>query len=532
MERGNHFSIVRYLPALVLATLAVAGLSFFVSLTRAAGEPTLLITLDDVALTSGDTALVTFTFSAVPGGFSDADVDLSDAKGTLSPVTPSPDARIWTATFTPTAGVKDASNTITVGMAWFSASDGSTPLDIAVSPSFSISTVPHGSSSCPPTPTVTIVSPNGGETFALGSDVDVLWTMDGCQVMSLSLLLSLDGGATFGVVGSSNLPTSGYYRWSVLSAPSPVSLLQVQLIGPGGEVLASDATDAPFMIESIAPPAGGGTASPPAPPTPAPASPPSIDPVPPPASTNVVPAKPTSAPTPTPAPSAPPAKTFPGPSAPPVPNIPTPLLKETPASATPTPSTDTPMNDLEQNIPATDTTAAPVSVESVQGAVDTVSGFVPPAFGTAFSFLLGALAMFGVMLGAQQVMARARTTSPKRCVHCQGTGKEPEKKKAAETCSDCNGTGQVEDEDEPSTECPHCKGEGEDPCHRCKGSGKDASGQECPACKGGGKTLTGKQDEDGEGEVADCEICHGEGEVSSTIKKMIPCDKCGGTGKV
>jgi DnaJ-class molecular chaperone len=75
-------------------------------------------------------------------------------------------------------------------------------------------------------------------------------------------------------------------------------------------------------------------------------------------------------------------------------------------------------------------------------------------------------------------------------------------------------------------------GEGEDPCHRCKGTGKEASGQECAACKGGGKTLTGKQDKDGEDVVADCEICDGEGEVSATIKRMVACDTCSGSGKV
>ncbi|OGL73676.1 hypothetical protein A3C96_01340 [Candidatus Uhrbacteria bacterium RIFCSPHIGHO2_02_FULL_60_10] len=99
-------------------------------------------------------------------------------------------------------------------------------------------------------------------------------------------------------------------------------------------------------------------------------------------------------------------------------------------------------------------------------------------------------------------------------------------------CDACDGAGKIEEDEEQNAECKHCAGEGEDPCHTCKGSGKDAAGQACPACKGGGKTLTGKQDKDGEDEVAACEICRGEGEVSVTVKKMVPCQKCGGTGKI
>lgn len=49
------------------------------------------------------------------------------------------------------------------------------------------------------------------------------------------------------------------------------------------------------------------------------------------------------------------------------------------------------------------------------------------------------------------------------------------------------------------------------------------------ACKGGGKTLEDPADE--ESEVAECEVCGVEGEVSATIKKQVTCEKCGGTGK-
>ena len=151
--------------------------------------------------------------------------------------------------------------------------------------------------------------------------------------------------------------------------------------------------------------------------------------------------------------------------------------------------------------------------------------FVPEWLAIVLSFVLGALAM----RIAQEVAKRNKFKYAKRCVRCQGSGEEPP---PMVTCPECQGSGQVEDENEPATECKHCEGEGEDPCHRCKGRGKDAAGMECPDCKGGGKTLTGKQDEEGEDEIADCEVCRGEGEVSATIKKMVGCETCGGTGKV
>jgi len=201
--------------------------------------------------------------------------------------------------------------------------------------------------------------------------------------------------------------------------------------------------------------------------------------------------------------------------APPMPNVPVPLVQ-----VQEVPQPDEPMPNTNEN--------QALTLEGVQGAIETATGYAPSSM--VLSFAAGAIAMLALLLGMQKVMRDRKMNSPTRCKYCFGTGEEP--KEITEACAECEGAGQVEDENEPATECKHCEGEGEDPCHLCKGSGKDAAGQECPDCKGGGKTLTGKQDEDGEDEVADCEICNGEGEVSATIKRMLACEKCGGTGKV
>jgi VCBS repeat-containing protein len=78
--------------------------------------PSVTITLADSALKAGETSLVTYTFSQTPTGFTKDDVSISGAKGTLSDpvVTPNTDNKVWTATFTPTVDIEDATNVITI----------------------------------------------------------------------------------------------------------------------------------------------------------------------------------------------------------------------------------------------------------------------------------------------------------------------------------------------------------------------------------------------------------------------------------
>ncbi|MCW8209699.1 hypothetical protein D8B24_22465, partial [Verminephrobacter aporrectodeae subsp. tuberculatae] len=77
-------------------------------------RPTATITLTDNALTVGETTTVTFAFSEPVTGFTHDDIVLTDANGTLGPLTANADGKTWTATFTPTANVNDATNTIRV----------------------------------------------------------------------------------------------------------------------------------------------------------------------------------------------------------------------------------------------------------------------------------------------------------------------------------------------------------------------------------------------------------------------------------
>ncbi|MCZ8352419.1 MAG: Ig-like domain-containing protein, partial [Rhizobium sp.] len=75
-------------------------------------RPTASIVFTDASLTVGESTVVTFTFNEAVTDFSNA--DLSVANGSLSPVSTNDGGRTWTATFTPTAGVEDTSNLITL----------------------------------------------------------------------------------------------------------------------------------------------------------------------------------------------------------------------------------------------------------------------------------------------------------------------------------------------------------------------------------------------------------------------------------
>ena len=79
-------------------------------------RPTVTIVVGDTALNIGDDSPVTFTFSQVPTGFANADV--SSPSGTLSAIAATGDPLVFTATLTPSLGVTDATNVITVGTVW------------------------------------------------------------------------------------------------------------------------------------------------------------------------------------------------------------------------------------------------------------------------------------------------------------------------------------------------------------------------------------------------------------------------------
>ncbi|AUG04852.1 glycosyl hydrolase [Pseudomonas sp. 09C 129] len=102
-------------------------------------RPTATIVVADSTLTAGETSLVTITFSEAVSGFTNA--DLSIANGTLSAVSSSDGGITWTATFTPTVGINDASNLITLNNTGIADLAGNTGSGTTNSNNYSIDTV-------------------------------------------------------------------------------------------------------------------------------------------------------------------------------------------------------------------------------------------------------------------------------------------------------------------------------------------------------------------------------------------------------
>ncbi len=157
--------------------------------------PTATIVVADTSLKAGETSLVTITFSEAVSGFDNS--DLTIANGTLSNVSSSDGGITWTATFTPTANISDATNLITLNNAGVANLSGNSGIGNTDSNNFVIDTA---------LPTATIVVADNrlgiGETTTVtitfseavsGFDLSDISVANG----ALSNLTSSDGGVTW-----------------------------------------------------------------------------------------------------------------------------------------------------------------------------------------------------------------------------------------------------------------------------------------------------------------------------------------------
>ncbi|MCW8166917.1 hypothetical protein D8B21_18975, partial [Verminephrobacter aporrectodeae subsp. tuberculatae] len=118
-------------------------------------RPTATITLADNALTAGETTTVSFRFSEPVNGFDASDIVLTDANGTLGPLTANADGKTWTATFTPTANINDAANTISVNLSGVTDTAGNAGTGSASSDNYSVDTT-RSVDTTGPTATITL----------------------------------------------------------------------------------------------------------------------------------------------------------------------------------------------------------------------------------------------------------------------------------------------------------------------------------------------------------------------------------------
>ena len=97
-------------------------------------------------------------------------------------------------------------------------------------------------------PTVTVTTPNGGEVWSLGSTYDITWIAeDDVGVTSIDILLSTDGGTSFGdtiAVGETNDGTYAWYADALPTTSARIKVIAYDSDGNSGE----DVSDADFEI--------------------------------------------------------------------------------------------------------------------------------------------------------------------------------------------------------------------------------------------------------------------------------------------
>jgi hypothetical protein len=173
--------------------------------------PTVTITLSQYTFTAGQTATVTFTFSEEVLNFTVADVIVPN--GALSAFTVTADPKIYTATFTPTAGTEDATNVITVGTSWTDLA-GNPPASSTSSSNYTIDTGYTISGIVYDADGTTAVA---GATIALGA-LTATSAADGTYTIS-----SIPGGTS----GSMTCTKAGY-SWTAITVAAMTGNLTAQ----------------------------------------------------------------------------------------------------------------------------------------------------------------------------------------------------------------------------------------------------------------------------------------------------------------
>ncbi len=107
---------------------------------------------------------------------------------------------------------------------------------------------PQGSAA-PPVPLVTVVVPNGGERWAVGSDQTIQYTAseaaDPPPTLALEIQYSTDSGSTWTDIASGQ-PNAGSFAWTVPNVATVHA--RVRVIASDGQRQGSDESDADFTI--------------------------------------------------------------------------------------------------------------------------------------------------------------------------------------------------------------------------------------------------------------------------------------------
>ncbi|MBS0356191.1 MAG: DUF4347 domain-containing protein [Proteobacteria bacterium] len=189
-------------------------------------RPTATIALSDTALKIGDTATVTVTFSEAVSGFSNA--DLSVANGTLSAVSSSDGGLTWTATYTPTAGVTDTSNLITLDNTGVADAAGNTGAGTASTLNYAVDTL------APAAPDIHVVAADD-----IINAQEVGTTLTGSNEAGATVALSLGGNTRTATVDGTS--------WSYTLVAADIAAM-----GEGVKTIGATQTDAAGNVGNTA----------------------------------------------------------------------------------------------------------------------------------------------------------------------------------------------------------------------------------------------------------------------------------------
>jgi beta-lactamase superfamily II metal-dependent hydrolase len=102
-------------------------------------------------------------------------------------------------------------------------------------------------------PTVSLLSPNGGETLAAGAQASITWSAaDNVGVTTVDVAYSLDDGATWNPLAS-GAPNAGTFGWTVPNVPTTQGLARVAAHDAAGNV-GTAVSNAVFSITDQTPP--------------------------------------------------------------------------------------------------------------------------------------------------------------------------------------------------------------------------------------------------------------------------------------
>ncbi|MCW8167333.1 glycosyl hydrolase, partial [Verminephrobacter aporrectodeae subsp. tuberculatae] len=185
--------------------------------TRDTTGPTATVTLEDSALTAGESTTATFTFSEPVTGFTQGDVVLTGANGTLGPLTANAERTVWTATFTPTANVNVEANTIGVNLTGVTDDAGNAGTGTTSSANYSVDTRDRTA----PTATITLAD----SALTAGESTTVSFTFN-------EPVTGLDTSDIVCTSGTLSAPTANAERtvWTATFTPTANTNVQANTI--------------------------------------------------------------------------------------------------------------------------------------------------------------------------------------------------------------------------------------------------------------------------------------------------------------